>query len=1772
MGKKLFKGVTAATVVFTVAMPIGTTSAEMVQKTQNKESAIDAASNGQLIESEGNTATNVPDSGKASEEQIIVKYKDEKSSAKSVEKVEQLGGEVVETTDEMALYKVPEEDVETSIKVLEEMDNVEFAEKNATYSIEGAVNDTYYDNQWNLETINAPKAWEAVENTDGDDVVVAVLDTGVQSAHEDLDGRVSKEGATFVDGYEETFAGDDNGHGTFVSGIVAANANNEKGIAGTAGNNNVKILPVKVMSKSGVGDAYNIARGIQYAIEKKADVINLSFSGEYSESVDQAIQQARESGIVVVAASGNGGGNADASYPAALPNVISVGAIAAKDQVYAGSNYGSTLDLVAPGVSVLSTSTSGDLGNENGHYKTGTGTSYAAPHVAAVAALYKLKNPEATATAIEEALTSTAVDLNAEGWDEKTGYGKVDALAALSDDVTISPLFFTLPKANTNVIGKTTIQAELNDATDVSVTKFYVDTTDDTNLIGTAADTDSTTVSVKWDTTQVADGEHTIIAVTYDANGNKITQVERSVKVLNEAQSGYMFSVKTPNDTVAKGATVQLYEKVKAEDGTYSYSSLWSGATDSEGVVRVPSNVGTDLKKLTVVVQGKFDAEEGNAWFMYSREVNSSGTVELTSDKTQAVSLKTLGANGENVEAAQYFIKMKDEDGLDITSDTAINEENATKSPVVYLDKGAYSLYSYYKQEGDTYFLTNSDASITSETSSMVFDSRESGEIAIDNSDGELVNAVLYLDNEDVSEIFGSSEVLTGQRFFVTAGEYDYIIDAEVKDPDGGENWIYVFANDDQTAVVKKGGKTSIKAGGSLEISEFLPDQESLKRYYTQRGMTYIERTSPYTAYKLDGAIYTKQVFSDKYGNMVVGMYRGSVDPTNALYKKDVETGETVIMDEENTVAAINFGDIYPVYQVKRVSDGEIMLNSHTKNPTNPANRSYYFYSFWVPNSSKVTSGEYELSLTLDPNPLAKDGLNKAMTIDMQDSGVNLTLKDDQDQNIATYVTINRAEKDEHGEYHWVQSFGRNSDSATKALSIPSNLELSEEKKGNVAIIRYTTSTGEFAYLFRQFTDLEELSEPISIPDNMQKVSFSAMEGSEKLDNVSTKLWMIKQPFEVNGETVYPTANNLQNYKKEAVYLEPGSFVIEGNYVTLPNAAGEKSNYYFLENDVEIKDGVENQVIFNTEDLAEIKIDADTEDFKDVRGAILYPYNEYSSSFTKTLRTGHKFYVPADLEMDLQVQLGYGDPESTDYIWNYFLSKGTQTLSADDKLNWNVGGQFKASIALKDGKLDQGEPLSADTSIQDEYGNTISSVIINKTSDYSIAENQEIVYERLANGQIVEKAGTTDSGNYTITHSGASEASSESVKPLLRIYNQEGETVLEQSSLGFYHSVEDLSLSLDAGNYRAELAMAASPMGPIASSEKEGLFTVATDKIPPTEGNPPITEPSGNWSSEDLTATMTETKKGFTFTFTEEQLKTIMASDLEKVTLATNSGVEIQIDTSEFKEEYANTLKVDLSMENNQVIFGVSANDKSINFLDYVSIMLPKEEFSEPLEENVILREGQEGFEAVPHVVTDEGIMLKVKQGGHFIVSTANNSFDDITTDVHKEYIEALAKRSIVQGTTEKTFNPKGNMTRAQFAAMVARALDLKAASETSFIDVKGKWHEDAVQALYEAGIVNGVDSSTFKPNETMTRQQAALMVARLLEYTKADVGNVKPSTQSFKDIGKVSAEAKDAIDLLQELGIISGYKNGKFAPYDNLTRSQMTKILYKSLQLAEML
>lgn len=1791
MAKKSMKSLTLATVATTLAVPaalVGATAEDVSNQQQEQVT-----------------------------EQLIVKYKDTANSTYSLkrsmlvqENLVTADTAIIEQNESFTVLEVNAEDVEEVQKQLEQNSQVEYVEKNVRYEI-AATNDPYFTNQWNLDAISAPNAWGKMPVTSSDSVTVAVLDTGVQLDHEDLDGRVLN-GDTFVDGYDESHIGaDDQGHGTFVAGIIAAKANNGTGMTGVVGEANVNILPVKVMNKNGSGTAADIAKGIEYAIAQNVDVINMSLSGEYSETVNAAVQKAADQGIVVVAASGNGGGNADTSFPAALPNVISVGAVATNDQHYTRSNSGETVDIVAPGVSILSTTTAEDK------YITGSGTSYAAPHVAAVAAMYKLKNPNATAVEIEEAMKATATDLLEDGWDAKTGYGKINAEAMLADEIDINPLSFTLPKANANLLGSTKVQMSIANLTNVEKTIFYIDEMVEANVIGTVEGA-SATPQIDWDTTTVADGQRTIIAATYDAEGVLLSTVSRDVTVLNAAQSGYMFDVETPTGTIAQAASVFLYEKQENEDGSYQYKELWTGLTNTDGVVRVPSHIGTDLKNLQVVVQGTFDADNGNSWFMYSREVNDIGTVTLASENTVPVELETTNKKGEDLTHAQYFISMKDAKGVELTATRSINEENATIAPTVYLDKGTYNMYAHVKDADDTYFLTQSNTTITDVTTSLKFDGENAGTIGVQNEDGKLENAILYLYDDAVTDIFGTKGVLTGRNFYVTAGDYDYIIDAEVKDIAGGENWIYIFSNNGKKVEVKAGGESKVQAGKELTLTQFEPDHDALRRYYTQRGFEYIEREDPLTTYKLDRAYYTKQEFTDGYGNMLAGMRRGSLESDDALYVKNTTTGETrAIGDEEATVTAIDYGDIYATYQIKRQSDGKIMLNSHDKNPTNPANRNYYFYSFWVTTASDVTPGKYEISLTLGKSPLAPDGIDDAMEITMEDSSATTGLVDADGKGVAAYIWIMSAFKDEDGDIEWKQQMVSNTDTSRK-LSVPSNFELSEEEQGNVAIYRYKVASGEFGYIFRTFDEITEL-ETIEIPENMQKVDMIAKNGEADLGTVSSKQWQIKYPMNVGGETAYATANNFQNYKFNAVYLEPGKHVIEGNYVSLPDEDLQRSNYYFLE-EIDVTDEGTNEVVFNTDSLAKVTVDAQVEGFNDLRGAIIYPYNKYSSTFTPTLRAGHTFYIPSDVEMTLQAQLGFGDKESTNKIWNYFVTQGEQIFTAGQQENWQVGGTFQAKTdLLVNSFVKNPVVLEGTAKIEDSYNNMISSILINQTNDYSTAADQEKAYTLLANGQIEETI--IPAGEYEISHSEVPEPAAASVKPIITVYNQKGDIVLKEASLNYYKALPTNELQLEDGTYRIELSVAASPQGPIQSSEIKFVVTTKTESGTTEEeanngGNEGSTgdnnsgeqtedngKPSGGSSgsstggsnggssggsggssggnSTDTTSSNTtvntttptqpveEATAVATGTLTEAQVKEAITNGATNVTVqATNEKVQVKVPVSTLTNgnyEFA------AQFTGEKLQFNPTLAGENVVFTEYVEVSFPISALTDKANFAIVRKDG-ETVSAVPYTIRDGVVTLKVRKGGEFIVTTETKVFADISKNGNKNYIEKLTQRQIINGTSETEFAPNKEITRGQFAAMVARALDLELPTEPlSFEDIQGKWYEGYVNALTKAGIIKGKSETQFDPGATLTRQQAAVMMTRMLEYLNVKTDGFA-SDKQFGDFDKLSEEAKDSVNTLATLQIMSGKENGQFDPSAPLTRSQMAKILYLSLEKGDML
>jgi subtilisin family serine protease len=256
----------------------------------------------------------------------------------------------------------------------------------------GTPNDEFWPQEWSEETTQAPQAWALTTGSPA--VVVAVVDTGVDSAQPDLVGRVLP-GDDFVN--SDTNASDDNGHGTAVAGVVAAQGNNRIGTAGYCWQ--CRILPVKVLGSDGSGFDSNVAAGIVWAVDHGAKVVNASLGSLTDDlTVAAAAQYAAVHDVLLVAAAGNDG-SATLDYPAALSNVLSVGASDPSDQPYAFSNTGAA--LAAPGENVTT-----GLG---GGYVSFLGTSSAAPVVSGIAALGFAAVPDATAGQVAQALETTAV-------------------------------------------------------------------------------------------------------------------------------------------------------------------------------------------------------------------------------------------------------------------------------------------------------------------------------------------------------------------------------------------------------------------------------------------------------------------------------------------------------------------------------------------------------------------------------------------------------------------------------------------------------------------------------------------------------------------------------------------------------------------------------------------------------------------------------------------------------------------------------------------------------------------------------------------------------------------------------------------------------------------------------------------------------------------------------------------------------------------------------------------------------------------------------------------------------------------------------------------------------------------------------------------------------------------------------------------------------------------------------------------------------------------
>ena len=299
------------------------------------------------------------------------------------------------------------------VAALRRSHKVDYAELDAIGHTTVTPNDPDFGQQWGLSKINAPNAWST--STGSRSIVIADLDTGVDLSHPDLQGK-SVAGYDFIN--NDSDPSDDYGHGTETAGIIAASTNNALGVAGVCWA--CLIMPVKVATSTGSAPWSAVASGITWATDHGARVVNMSLAGTSgSSALQSAVQYAVDHGVVLVAAAGNNG-NSTPVYPASYAGVLSVAGTTSSDTLYSWSDYGSWVDVAAPGCDYTTAM--------GGGYTTAfCGTSAATPVVSGLAGLLAATDPTASATSITAAIQSSATDIGSVVAD-----GRVDAAAAVA--------------------------------------------------------------------------------------------------------------------------------------------------------------------------------------------------------------------------------------------------------------------------------------------------------------------------------------------------------------------------------------------------------------------------------------------------------------------------------------------------------------------------------------------------------------------------------------------------------------------------------------------------------------------------------------------------------------------------------------------------------------------------------------------------------------------------------------------------------------------------------------------------------------------------------------------------------------------------------------------------------------------------------------------------------------------------------------------------------------------------------------------------------------------------------------------------------------------------------------------------------------------------------------------------------------------------------------------------------------------------------------------
>ncbi len=542
--------------------------------------------------------------------QVIVKFRDDRDPRNSIARTLVQGKVIRNLTGARGLQHlevgVP---VDQAVRQLNSMPHVEYAEPDYVLRAHASPNDTYVSLQWGVNNIGQSirgvsgvndadidgfEAWDV--RTSAANVVVAVIDSGTQWTHPDLDGNIWANADEIAgngidddnNGYVDDVRGwdffdndnnpdDGDGHGTHTAGTVGAEGNNGTGVAGVAWD--VQIMPLRFLGPFG-GSTSDAVLAVNYAVANGAPISNNSWGGgPFSNSLNNAISNARNNNHLFVASAGNDGRNTDSNpaYPASYShdNIISVASIDNRDNLAGTSNFGTTtVDLAAPGVDIASTySGSG--------YVWSSGTSMAAPHVAGAAAILLAENPSWSYADIRDRIYATVRFTSATLNTTATG-----GVLNLADALGTGGPANTAPTAN---IGSPSNGSTFTEGDSVSFSGSASDNEDgniSASLVWTSNLDGQIGAGASFSTSSLSVGSHTITASVSDSGGlSGDDTISITVQADTPANTAPTASIGSPSNgsTFTEGDSVSFSGSASDnEDGNISSSLVWSSSLDGQ--------------------------------------------------------------------------------------------------------------------------------------------------------------------------------------------------------------------------------------------------------------------------------------------------------------------------------------------------------------------------------------------------------------------------------------------------------------------------------------------------------------------------------------------------------------------------------------------------------------------------------------------------------------------------------------------------------------------------------------------------------------------------------------------------------------------------------------------------------------------------------------------------------------------------------------------------------------------------------------------------------------------------------------------------------------------------------------------------------------------------------------------------------------------------------------------------------------------------------------